>query len=55
VALGKTGIREAVRPRALLFQGQPGDLFLSKISAMVIDIGDLDENGDIHVTKSSIV
>jgi hypothetical protein len=33
------------------FKGQPGDLFLSKISAMVIDIGDLDENGDIHVTE----
>ena len=33
------------------FKGQPGDLFLAKISAMVIDIGDLDENGDIHVTE----
>ena len=33
------------------FKGQPGDLFLTKISAIVIDIGDLDENGDIHVTE----
>jgi len=32
------------------FKGQPGDLFLTKLSSMVIDIGDLDENGDIHVT-----
>ncbi len=34
------------------FKGQPGDLFLSKLSAMVVDIGDLDENGDIHVTEA---
>jgi hypothetical protein len=34
------------------FKGQPGDLFLSKLSAMVVDIGDLDENGDIHVTET---
>lgn len=33
------------------FKGQPGDLFLTKLSSMVIDIGDLDENGDIHVTE----
>ena len=33
------------------FKGQPGDLFLTKISAIVIDIGDLDENGYIHVTE----
>lgn len=33
------------------FRGQPGDLFLTKLSSMVVDIGDLDENGDIHVTE----
>ena len=34
------------------FRGQPGDLFLSKLSSMVVDIGDLDENGNIHVTEA---
>jgi Putative DNA-binding domain len=33
------------------FKGQPGDLFLTKLSSMVIDISDLDENGDILVTE----
>jgi hypothetical protein len=33
------------------FKGQPGDLFLTKLSSMVIGISDLDENGDIHVTE----
>ncbi len=28
------------------FKGQPGDLFLSKLSAMVVDISELDESGD---------
>lgn len=31
------------------FKGQPGDLFLSKISAMVVDITELDERGQIPV------
>ena len=29
--------------------GQPGDLFLSKLSTIVVDISELDENGDINV------
>ena len=43
---GKQYVREH-----FYFKGQPGDLFLAKLAAMVIDIGDLDENGDIHVTE----
>ena len=33
--------------------GQPGDLFLSKLSGMVIDIGELDENGNVPVTTAA--
>jgi hypothetical protein len=32
-------------------QGQPGDLFLSKLSSLVIDLADFSESGDIHVTE----
>ena len=44
--VGKQTVREHY-----YFKGQPGDLFLTKLSSMVIDISDLDENGDIHVTE----
>src|SRR5574337_902042 len=37
-------------PREHLYvKGQPGDLFLSKLSAMVVDISELDESGRISV------
>ncbi len=32
-------------------KGQPGDLFLGKLSAMLVDISELDENGDINVLE----
>jgi hypothetical protein len=35
----------------LYVQGQPGDLFLSKLSAMVFDISELDEAGRIPVVE----
>ena len=35
------------------FQGQPGDLFLSKISAMFVDIADLDEDGGVSVVQAA--
>ncbi len=39
-------------PREHLYvQGQPGDLFLSKLSAMVFDISELDEVGRIPVVE----
>lgn len=31
------------------FQGQPGDLFLSKLSSLVVDVTDLDEEGRVPV------
>ena len=31
-------------------KGQPGDLFLSKLGALVVDIAELDENGNLPVT-----
>lgn len=38
-------------PREHLYvTGQPGDLFLSKLGAMVVDISELDETGTIPVT-----
>ncbi len=33
------------------FKGQPGDLFLSKLSAMVVDLSEFDNDGNIEVTK----
>jgi hypothetical protein len=39
-------------PRDHLYvKGQPGDLFLSKLGAMVVDISELDETGNIPVTE----
>ena len=39
-------------PREHLYvQGQPGDLFLSKLSAMVFDISELDETGHVPVVE----
>ncbi|HQE61664.1 MAG TPA: ATP-binding protein, partial [Candidatus Latescibacteria bacterium] len=39
------------RPRhAYYFKGQPGDLFISKISSMHVDIGELDEKGNLPIT-----
>ena len=35
------------------FKGQPGDLFLSKISAMFVDIADLDEDGSVSVVQAA--
>ncbi len=33
------------------FKGQPGDLFLSKLSGMVVDLSEFDAEGAIEVTK----
>lgn len=33
------------------FKGQPGDLFLSKLSGMVVDLGEFDAEGNIEVVK----
>ena len=33
------------------FRGQPGDLFLSKLNAMVFDIGDFDDEGHVPILK----
>ena len=33
------------------FLGQPGDLFLSKLNAMVFDIGDFDDEGHVPILK----
>ncbi|MCW5970972.1 MAG: hypothetical protein KIT57_20915 [Blastocatellales bacterium] len=33
------------------FRGQPGDLFLSKLSSMVVDLSEFDDKGNIEVTK----
>lgn len=39
-------------PRDHLYvKGQPGDLFLSKLAAMVVDISELDAEGNIPVTE----
>lgn len=39
-------------PREHLYvRGQPGDLFLGKLNAMVVDMSEFDENGDINVLE----
>ena len=39
-------------PRDHLYvKGQPGDLFLGKLNSMVVDIAELDENGNINVLE----
>ena len=46
--------REAGKSHArdhLYVKGQPGDLFLSKLAAMVVDITELDAEGNIPVTE----
>ncbi len=43
---GKTHARDH-----LYVKGQPGDLFLSKLAAMVVDISELDAEGNIPVTE----
>ena len=35
----------------LYIKGQPGDLFLNKLSGMVVDIGDFDSSGNISVLE----
>lgn len=35
----------------LYIKGQPGDLFLSKLAAMVVDISELDAEGNIAITE----
>jgi len=34
-------------------KGQPGDLFLSKLSALVIDLAELDANGNLPITETA--
>lgn len=43
---GKTHARDH-----LYVKGQPGDLFLGKLAAMVVDISELDDEGKISVTE----
>jgi hypothetical protein len=40
------------RPREHLYiKGQPGDLFLSKLAAMVVDLSELDQDGNIPIIE----
>jgi hypothetical protein len=48
--------REAgkVRPRRHTYvKGQPGDLFLSKLGALVVDLSELDEHGNLPITDTA--
>lgn len=41
-----------LRPRDhFYFKGQPGDLFIGKLSGMVFDLGELDESGNVPVVE----
>lgn len=42
----------AVPREHLYVKGQPGDLFLSKLAPMFVDISDLDETGNVPVTQA---
>lgn len=39
--------------RHVYIKGQPGDLFLSKLSAMVVDLSELDEQGNLGITEAA--
>jgi hypothetical protein len=43
--------KRAIPREHLYVRGQPGDLFLGKLNAMVVDISELDEHGDIDVLQ----
>lgn len=43
--------RRPIAREHLYMRGQPGDLFLGKISAMYVDISELDASGDINVIQ----
>jgi hypothetical protein len=43
--------KRAIPREHLYVRGQPGDLFLGKLNAMVVDISELDEHGDINVLQ----
>jgi len=43
-----------VRPREHLYlKGQPGDLFLSKLAAMVVDLSELDPDGNLPIVEAA--
>ncbi len=46
----RVGSQSIVRDHVYM-RGQPGDLFLSKLDALVVDISQLDEQGSISVTE----
>jgi hypothetical protein len=39
--------------RHAYIKGQPGDLFLSKLSALVVDLSELDEKGNLPITEAA--
>lgn len=39
--------------RHTFLKGQPGDLFLSKLSALVVDIAELDDHGNLPITETA--
>ena len=38
--------------RHYFLKGQPGDLFLSKLAALFVDLSELDENGNVDITTA---
>ncbi|CAM4252513.1 DNA methyltransferase [Deinococcus marmoris] len=52
-ALTEDGKRRT-QPRTHTYvRGQPDDLFVSKLSGLFVDLGELDEKGDINVTEAA--
>ena len=48
---GKNRLSRSIPREHLYVHGQPGDLFLGKLSAMFVDISELDETGNINVLQ----
>lgn len=46
----RVGTRDVPREHVYV-KGQPGDLFLSKLDAMAVDISELDEHGSLPITE----
>jgi hypothetical protein len=49
----KRGGKRILPRKHAYIKGQPGDLFLSKLSALVVDLSELDEEGNLPITETA--
>jgi len=49
--LGEARGQQEIPSGSLYIKGQPGDLFLGKLSGIVVELGEFDESGNISVLE----